>query len=157
MEKHCITCNKLFIKKPSHSKKYWETMKYCSRSCKRLTPETKKRLSIMNTLEKHPKWKGGVSKTKTYKNDMLIKRRKQQKENGGSYTLGEWETLKVQYNNTCPSCKRSVPFIGQRTQNLTPDHIIPICKGGSNNIENIQPLCYECNVRKNTKVIKYEI
>lgn len=68
----------------------------------------------------------------------------------GSHTLGEWETLKAQYNWVCPSCRRSEPEII-----LTEDHIIPVSKGGSNNIENIQPLCGPCNSKKYTNIIRY--
>lgn len=69
----------------------------------------------------------------------------------GSFTLGEWELVKKQYGNTCPKCGKTEPQI-----KLTIDHIIPLIKGGSNWIENIQPLCGPCNTSKFTKIIKYE-
>lgn len=33
MKKQCPTCNTIFYKKPSDSKKYWEIKKYCSIKC----------------------------------------------------------------------------------------------------------------------------
>lgn len=68
----------------------------------------------------------------------------------GSHTLGEWELLKKQYGYCCPSCGKCEPEI-----KLTEDHIVPIIKGGSNYIENIQPLCRSCNCSKHTKTINY--
>ena len=72
------------------------------------------------------------------------------KEIVGSHTQGEWEMLKAQYNWICPSCGKSEPEI-----KLTEDHIIPISKGGSNNIENIQPLCKNCNCKKYINIKKF--
>jgi 5-methylcytosine-specific restriction endonuclease McrA len=108
--------------------------------------------------ENNSRWKGGRKESeKRWKNknrDKVnfwrkrheIKRRKAV----GVHTFGEWENLKAQYNWICPCCKKSEPEI-----KLTEDHIIPLMKGGSDNIENIQPLCMKCNQSKYLKIIKY--
>ena len=61
----------------------------------------------------------------------------------GSYTAKEWRELKARYKYTCQRCGRKEPVI-----KLTKDHIIPISKGGTNYIGNIQPLCKPCNCSK---------
>jgi 5-methylcytosine-specific restriction endonuclease McrA len=99
--------------------------------------------------EKSGAWKGGISKDHKHYH-RIYRNRKLNAE--GSHTNKEWENLKAQYNWTCPCCGRKEPEI-----KLAGDHIIPLSKGGSDNIENIQPLCKSCNSKKkNIHSTKYE-
>ncbi len=96
--------------------------------------------------EESPHWKGGYERKLWHNNQRRIKKLG----NGGSHTLTEWESLKAQYEHTCPCCFRQEPEI-----KLTRDHIVPLVKGGRDDIENIQPLCRSCNAKKHDKNIKY--
>ena len=69
---------------------------------------------------------------------------------GGSHTTEQWEAVKAHYNYTCLCCKRREPEI-----ELTRDHVVPLKQGGSDSIDNIQPLCARCNSKKSTKTIDY--
>ena len=61
----------------------------------------------------------------------------------GNHSIKEWRELKEKLNYTCQRCGRKEPEI-----KLTKDHIIPISKGGTNYINNLQPLCMRCNCSK---------
>lgn len=66
---------------------------------------------------------------------------------GGAHTEAQWKQVCKQFDHRCLRCGEQRP--------LTEDHVIPITKGGSDNIENIQPLCGPCNSWKGTKIIDF--
>jgi hypothetical protein len=67
-------------------------------------------------------------------------RRTKQSGAGGTFTSLEWKSLCKKYDYRCLCCNRR--------RKLTADHVIPVSKGGTSNISNIQPLCGPCNSRK---------
>lgn len=85
------------------------------------------------------------------------KRTERLKANGGSHTNAQWQLL-LSGTPFCPECKRVWSEIPNRPDARyqtvwTKDHIIPVIVGGTDDISNIRPLCYECNFRRHTKPI----
>lgn len=75
------------------------------------------------------------------------KRRAKEQGSGGAYTSSQWIALCDKYHNRC--------LCYGRKRKLTADHVVPVSKGGSSNISNIQPLCGPCNSKKGTKIIDF--
>lgn len=91
------------------------------------------------------KWKRShPEKTRVYDNN----RRARELFNGGKITAKEWKDLEDKYGNRCLRC-------GATGVKLALDHIIPLSLGGTNSIDNAQPLCKSCNSKKGTKTIDY--
>jgi len=67
------------------------------------------------------------------------------------FSLSEWDALCAKHGNKCLAC-------GDTKAALEPDHVTPLERGGTNTIENIQPLCGSCNRRKGDRYrIDYRI
>lgn len=65
----------------------------------------------------------------------------------GSHTESEWRILLEFYGNRCLACNSK--------ENLSRDHVVPLSKGGTDYIENIQSLCKSCNSKKKDKEIDF--
>lgn len=76
---------------------------------------------------------------------IYVRRRAVESKAKGSYMLEDWIARVVMFKGKCAYCSRYVV-------RLTVDHVVPLSKGGSNNISNIVPACSECNQRKKDKV-----
>jgi len=63
------------------------------------------------------------------------------------FTAAQWEAVCAVFGHQCLACGA--------TSSLTVDHVVPLCKGGSNTITNLQPLCRSCNSRKGQRIIDY--
>ena len=60
----------------------------------------------------------------------------------GSHTVDQWLKIKEHYapGNQCPVCGK----VGK----ITLDHVVSLSQGGTNNADNLQPLCLSCNSKK---------
>lgn len=76
--------------------------------------------------------------------------RHRNKSGSADFTENEWMDLCFHYDYTCLRCSRREPEIM-----ITPDHVVPLARGGTNTIDNIQPLCLQCNVAKNARFADY--
>lgn len=66
----------------------------------------------------------------------------------GRHTKSEWAAVKEAVGVICPRCERV-------THHFYKDHIIPIYDGGSDGLDNIQPLCASCNSQKGPERINW--
>lgn len=74
------------------------------------------------------------------------KRRAQKMQAESPLKYSEWKEIVSKCNNRCLCCG---------IEGVTMDHVVPLSRGGSHSIDNVQPLCLKCNLKKYTKTIDY--
>tara|TARA_Y100001980_G_C14331142_1_gene148457 strand:- start:56 stop:598 length:543 start_codon:yes stop_codon:yes gene_type:complete len=146
----CMDCNEYVQRKKLERKKgkknlHTETHRTCYK-CQRFLTNDNFTLRTAGTYFSACKEcnKFGFSQT----------RRARIKSSGGIIDPKQFQE-KLKLYETCPMCKRrweNIPLLKGRKSPITMDHIIPISKGGTNLIENVQPLCYSCNSKKSNKM-----
>jgi hypothetical protein len=75
------------------------------------------------------------------------RRRARKRAAGGHHTAAQWRALCDFFGNVCLCCGAA--------GNLSIDHVIPISRGGNDDITNVQPLCLPCNQSKRDQEIDY--
>jgi len=101
----------------------------------------------------YSKTKTGLEKARARKH----KREANKRGNGGSFSAQEWSHLKS-IHGKCLGCGLAEAEILSLGRKLVPDHVRPLVKGGTSNIDNIQPLCHGvggCNNHKSARWIDY--
>jgi 5-methylcytosine-specific restriction endonuclease McrA len=142
---NCNNCDKESTERPSHYKR--SKTHFCSMKCYK---EFVKTLPFYKQNAYRGVRKREESKQIYHRNycknnpenisHLKARRYAREKNAKGSHTLKEWQDLKKSYRFRCAGCKKETK--------LTKDHIIPLSEGGTDYIENIQPLCRSCNSQK---------
>lgn len=68
---------------------------------------------------------------------------------GGKLDVEDFLAKCTRLNWHCQMCDKELTRDTVRI-----DHIIPVCMGGKNDIENLQPLCQKCNGKKGGRLMK---
>ena len=82
------------------------------------------------------------------KNSKIRRDRMREAKLKGDHTDIEWADMLEFFDYTCVRC---LCF----EEGVVKDHIIPIYQGGSNGLDNIQPLCRKCNSSKASESIDW--
>lgn len=98
-------------------------------------------------IARSKKWaQDNPEKVRSAKANNRRKRRAARHASPGSFTAEEFEELCEGYGNRCLAC-------GDTEAILEADHVVPLTRGGSDDIGNIQPLCGSCNRKKFVNII----
>ena len=102
-------------------------------------------------IARSKKWaEENPEKVRSAKANNRRKRRAAKHASPGRFTAEELEELCEGYGNRCLAC-------GDTEAILEADHVVPLTRGGSDDIGNIQPLCGSCNRKKFVNVIDYRL
>lgn len=156
LKRDCKMCGKEFEFPDRPSRK---NAMFCSRCCmdkyyvgerhrnythgygNRMLPEKRKEIRTRHYL---------ANKEDYYKRSFIGKIKRRNVEQG--HTFEQWIDLLKKHDNTCYYCGVRMTK-KQGAKQRTRDHIIPISKGGTDDISNIVPACRSCNSKKGTKTI----
>lgn len=106
-----------------------------------------------NNPEKHKQYevtRSSKDERKQYQRKMGARRKQMERDakKSATHTNVEWMKLCAKYEFKCLKC-------GRDDVDLTKDHIVPYTDGGTDALDNVQPLCASCNSSKGSRTIDY--
>lgn len=155
--KTCSRCSKEKELTQFHFHKRWGYVAHC-KNCDKIAKQEYYQKNKQKVKERVVNWQSSnQDKVKGYKREWKQRNpdavtahkntRRAAALKGGKYTAKEWRDLCDFYGNVCLSCGTD--------KGITVDHVKPLSIGGTNTIDNLQPLCGSCNYRKGKKEIDY--
>lgn len=156
LKKVCINCGKEF---EVYDNIYRRDAKFCNKKC----------MGEYMSGEHHWNYKHGekweVKKKKAYHKSylkahgetfrirsFLSKPKQRWGTEVGNYSYEDWLKLLQQHDNKCYYC--GVELRNEEGKLMaTRDHIVPLSRGGTDEISNIVPACKSCNGSKSNKLI----
>lgn len=116
------------------------TCKSCHRDKHQETYVSRRKVPVMTTEEK-----ANARKQNSYRQSL-----RDRGYSGPFHTWQEWQGVLDKYGRKCLKCGKP-----EEHTIMTRDHIVPLADGGLDTIDNIQPLCFNCNARKQKDVVDY--
>lgn len=104
--------------------------------------EKQSKLSVSGAEGAAAKWNSSQSLGKMARSERLAKARQLAR-----HSPDEWQALKEALGRSCSKCGLA--------EDIVKDHIVPVYQGGSDGIENIQPMCRKCNASKGPDTTDY--
>jgi 5-methylcytosine-specific restriction endonuclease McrA len=149
----CRNCGKNFKKRTDHIREN----NFCSRVCaseglkvdgaKWRDPE-QIRQYMRAWCKKNREYVNAKSREWGRKNkDKKLANCRARRAKGPMIGADEWAGLLAKFGSKCLRCGA--------TERLEMDHVVPVAKGGTHSLDNLQVLCRTCNASKGARVIDY--
>lgn len=155
--------------KNGHPKGYFGKCRECK---KELNKKTKAKKRVLKALlpklckRGHPKdYPGRCHECQLASNASKTARRRTRKTKaGGKYSPQQEQTLRDFYEKRCAACWKPEDNLASLGLKVVLDHVLPVAKGGSSWIGNLQPLCHNagahmagCNENKGVNETDYRV
>lgn len=100
------------------------------------------------SAQRNARLKWGLDDTNREKRSQRLAAARQR----GRHTREEWAEMVSFFGETCVRCESGKGLAG-----VVKDHIVPVYQGGSDAINNLQPLCARCNASKGPEGIDFRL